>query len=191
MPGGAGMRLLSVLIGFTWLAFMAVWIVSSLFAKRTVSRSLRFWLVRVAIIALVVIDVRRHAHGTPSSTMLTHHVTIGVIGVVLCMAGIAIAFWARFFIGRNWGMPMSRKADPELVTTGPYRYVRHPIYTGVLLAMLGTALVMGWPWLVILALMIGYFTWSARTEEKYLMAQFPDAYPAYRARTRMLVPLVL
>ncbi len=183
------MRFLGALIGFTWTAFIVVWFVSSLFAKRATGWASRFWLMRIAVVVLIVYAMRRPAHGTPSA--LTGNFTIGVIGVVLCMAGIAIAFWARFFIGRNWGMPMTRKAEPDLVTGGPYRYVRHPIYSGVLLAMFGTALVMGSAWGILLILMTAYFIWSARTEEQYLTTQFPDAYPAYRARTRMLLPFVL
>ena len=58
-------------------------------------------------------------------------------------SGIGLAIWARIHLGRNWGMPTSQKADPELVTTGPYRFVRHPIYTGLLVALLGTALAVG------------------------------------------------
>lgn len=185
------MRLFGVLIGFCWIAFLAVWVAAGFFAKRATYWSPRFWLVRIAVIALFVYSMRESHRTSGSATALTSNVTLGVIGVVLCVTGIALAFWARVFIGRNWGMPMSRKADPELVTTGPYRYVRHPIYSGVLLAMFGTSLVMGWAWAVLLILLSAYFIWSARTEEKYLATQFPDAYPAYRARTRMLLPFVL
>ena len=61
--------------------------------------------------------------------------------------GLALAVWARVYLGRNWGMPMSRRADPELVTTGPYRRVRHPIYSGLILAMAGTAIAVSLYWL--------------------------------------------
>ena len=86
---------------------------------------------------------------------------------------------------------MSRKDEPELVTTGPYRFVRHPIYTGIILAAVGTAVAGNWLWLTVVALMAGYFVYAAVVEERYLTVQFPDAYPAYRRSTWMLVPFVL
>jgi len=69
-------------------------------------------------------------------------VLMGGVGVALCALGIGLAIWARTYLGRNWGMPMSRKENPELVTSGPYAYVRHPIYTGLLIAMLGSVTVL-------------------------------------------------
>jgi protein-S-isoprenylcysteine O-methyltransferase Ste14 len=88
-------------------------------------------------------------------------------------------------------MPMTQKAEPELVTSGPYRFVRHPIYSGLLLGVLGTALVTNLIGLIIFAVLAGYFYYSAAVEEKNLTAAFPTAYPAYQARTKMLIPLVL
>jgi protein-S-isoprenylcysteine O-methyltransferase Ste14 len=73
--------------------------------------------------------------------LAVHSLILAVIGAVLFACGIALAVWARLHLGRNWGMPMTQRAEPELVTSGPYRFVRHPIYTGLQAAMLGTALV--------------------------------------------------
>ena len=85
---------------------------------------------------------------------------------------------------------MSQKDEPELVTSGPYRLVRHPIYSGILLAGVGTAVALSWMWLVAVALAGVYFTYSATVEEGYLSREFPDAYPAYKRSTKMLVPLI-
>jgi protein-S-isoprenylcysteine O-methyltransferase Ste14 len=65
---------------------------------------------------------------------------------------VGLAVLGRFYLGRNWGLPASRKENPELVTDGPYSYVRHPIYGGILLAMLGTAIGAGAFWVVPLVL---------------------------------------
>jgi protein-S-isoprenylcysteine O-methyltransferase Ste14 len=81
-------------------------------------------------------------------------------------------------------MPMTLKAEPELVTSGPYRFVRHPIYSGILLATLGTALAISGLWLVVFAVMGVYFVYSARVEERLMASSFPAAYPYYRAHTR-------
>jgi protein-S-isoprenylcysteine O-methyltransferase Ste14 len=88
-------------------------------------------------------------------------------------------------------MPRAIKENPELVTSGPYRYVRHPIYTGVLLALLGSTLVAGPWWLIVFVIACIYFFYSAKQEEKRMLAAFPDTYPAYMQRTKMLVPFVL
>ena len=87
-----------------------------------------------------------------------HNVIIAAIGAVLSTCGIALAVWARLHLGRNWGMPMTQRAEPELVTSGPYRFVRHPIYSGLLAAMLGTALVDNLLGLIVVAVvLIPYF----------------------------------
>jgi protein-S-isoprenylcysteine O-methyltransferase Ste14 len=85
---------------------------------------------------------------------------------------------------------MSQKDEPELVTSGPYRLVRHPIYSGILLAGVGTALALSWWWLIAVVLAGLYFTYSATVEERYLGQQFPATYPAYKHSTKMLVPFL-
>jgi protein-S-isoprenylcysteine O-methyltransferase Ste14 len=104
--------------------------------------------------------------------------------------GLAFAIWARLHIGRNWGTPMSRKSDPELVTSGPYHLVRHPIYSGILCAGIGTAVALNWSWLIVVVLAGAYFVYSASAEERYLTKEFPEAYPRYRGSTKMLVPFL-
>ena len=86
---------------------------------------------------------------------------------------------------------MTQKDEPELVTSGPYRLVRHPIYSGILLASVGTAVALSWLWLPVVALAAIYFVYSATVEERYLAEQFPEDYPAYRRSTKMLVPFVI
>lgn len=88
-------------------------------------------------------------------------------------------------------MPMSRKENPELVTTGPYVFVRHPIYGGIILAMLGSTIAGTAFWALPLVLFGAYFIYSARRDEKLMLAQFPQQYPAYRRRTMMMLPFVL
>ena len=107
------------------------------------------------------------------------------------VVGLAFAIRARLTIGRNRGTPMSQKDDPELVTSGPYRLVRHPIYSGVLVAGAATALALSWWWLVAVALAGIYFIYSATVEERFLTEQFPDTYAAYKRSTKMLVPFIL
>ena len=85
---------------------------------------------------------------------------------------------------------MTQKDEPELVTSGPYGLVRHPIYSGIVVAGLGTAVALSWAWLAAVVLAGVYFIYSATVEERYLTEQFPDEYPAYKRSTKMLVPYV-
>jgi protein-S-isoprenylcysteine O-methyltransferase Ste14 len=144
--------------------------------------------IRALIVVLVILMIRLgvfrgHSGGTGPLR--------AGIGLALFAAGLAFAIWARLHIGRNWGAPMTRKDEPELVTSGPYRLVRHPIYSGILAAGVGTAIALGWPWLIAVGLAGIYFIYSATVEERYLSEQFPEDYPAYKRSTKMLVPFVL
>ena len=85
---------------------------------------------------------------------------------------------------------MSEKVDPELVTTGPYRTVRHPNYSGIVLAMVGTAIAVRIYWPLAVVLLGGYFTYSAFMEERRMAQVFPDTFSAYKQSTKMLIPFL-
>jgi protein-S-isoprenylcysteine O-methyltransferase Ste14 len=180
------MHTLKIAVIVFWGVFAIYWLVSALSAKEGKGSRRRVPL--SGLTALAVVGLLRVFHG---GALAVHSPVLGVIGVLLCISGIAVAVWARVELGRNWGMPMSQKSEPELVTSGPYGLVRHPIYSGLLVAVLGTALVTNLVGLVIVAVLVGYFVYSASVEERNLTATFPIAYPAYRASTKMLVPFVL
>lgn len=179
------------LITAFWLVFLIVWVVSAFGAKKTIRRSTKAMLVR--IILLVAVLVFFHAQifgGTSENQVSTFNPLLNTIGVVLCGAGIAFAIWARLNLGKNWGMPMSVKENPELVTSGPYRYVRHPIYTGMIFAFLGSAVgESGWWFLVLIAFGV-YFIYAATREEKLMTKEFPNQYPEYKKSTKMLIPFI-
>jgi protein-S-isoprenylcysteine O-methyltransferase Ste14 len=123
--------------------------------------------------------------------LAVHSPVLGVIGAVLFACGLALAIWARIHLGRNWGMPMTQRVEPELVTSGPYRFVRHPIYSGLLLGVVGTALATNFLGLAIAVILCAYFYYAATVEEKNLVVAFPTAYPAYREHTKKLIPFLL
>lgn len=118
----------------------------------------------------------------------SHSNLLGWTGVVLCALGLGLAISARWHLGRNWGMPMSRKEQPELVTSGPYAHLRHPIYTGLILAMLGSAIGVNIFYALLLVPVGAYFIYSARREETIMLQLFPEQYAAYMARSGMLAP---
>ena len=102
---------------------------------------------------------------------------------------MGIAIWARRHLGSNWSGLVTFKRDHELICTGPYRWVRHPIYTGLLLAVLGTALVLGeWRGILALLLLIVAHTLKARREEALMARHFGSVYEDYRRKTGFLVP---
>jgi len=181
------MRAVELSFAVGWGAFWLYWLVAAFSMKRgriPWSRELR---IRAVIVVVVIVLVRlgafRH-HGVTSDPWRD------AVGLVLFALGLGFAIWARVNIGRNWGTPMTQKLDPELVTSGPYRLVRHPIYSGILVAGIGTAVALGWLWPIAVGLAGVYFVYSATVEERYMTEQFPDAYPAYKRSTRMLVPFV-
>jgi protein-S-isoprenylcysteine O-methyltransferase Ste14 len=171
-----------------WATFWLYWIMAAFSVKRgrvSWSRELR---IRAVIFVVVVLLVRLgvfRGHGVNTAPWRA------ALGLVLFALGLGFAVWARVHIGRNWGTPMTQKDEPELVTSGPYHLVRHPIYSGILVAGVGTAVALNWLWLSVVVLAGVYFLYSARVEERYLSEQFPDTYPVYKRSTKMLVPFIL
>ena len=134
--------------------------------------------------------VAQNSYTPPTGVPNPEGVGVQLIGVILCAAGIAIAIWARVYLGRNWSGTPSIKEGHELVTSGPYRFVRHPIYTGMILAFLGSALVAGIIWSVVFLFFTINFLYRIPVEERYMTQLFPDQYPEYKKKTRALVPFI-
>jgi protein-S-isoprenylcysteine O-methyltransferase Ste14 len=178
-----------IIIGVVWIAFWIYWLASSFGVKTGRTPWARFAGVRLVIIAVVVVFLRGREFSWREHSV-THNWWLVGIGLALFLLGLGLAVWARLYLGRNWGMPMSKKDEPELVTTGPYHWVRNPIYSGLILATIGTALAISVYWLIATAVLGGYFVYSAIKEGSYLAEQFPDTYPAYKRSTKMLIPFV-
>ncbi len=113
------------------------------------------------------------------------------LGALLTVGGLLFAIWARLHLGRNWSGTVTIKKGHELITSGPYALVRHPIYTGLLLAFLGSAVALGeWRGVLALALATGALWRKLRLEERWMRLQFGDAYRMYSRRVAALVPFV-
>jgi protein-S-isoprenylcysteine O-methyltransferase Ste14 len=182
------MRTVERIFEIGWAAFWLYWLVAAFSMKRGRVPWGREARIRALLIVLVVVLVRIGAfrgHAVNTDPWLAG------VGLALFGLGLALAVWARVSIGRNWGTPMTEKVEPELVTTGPYRYVRHPIYSGILAAGVGTVLALSWYWLIAVGLAGVYFIYSATVEERFLAREFPETFPAYKRSTKMLVPFVL
>jgi len=186
-----------LLIAALWIILVAYWVISAASAKRTISGGWVWWReigLRLVLLGLVLVVLRltgsNGALAKAGIYLVNRNMLLGLIGAVLCALGVGLAIWARVYLGRNWDMAMSRKENPDMVTTGPYAYVRHPIYAGFLLAMLGSAIGQSVIWLVMLIVTGVYFTFAARREEMNMLEQFPEQYRTYKERTKMLVPFI-
>ena len=181
------MRAVELVFALGWVAFWIYWLVAAFSMKRGHVPWARELRIRALVIVLVIVLVRVGAfrgHGLNTDPFRAG------LGLLLFALGLGFSIWARVHIGRNWGTPMSRKEDPELVTSGPYHLVRHPIYSGILVAGIGTSVALSWLWLIAVALAGVYFVYSATVEERNMATQFPQTYPAYKRSTKMFLPFV-
>lgn len=180
------------LCGYLWVSFFVIWVLWGIKTKPTQSREaassrLSYILFTVAAYFLMFSHditqpwLRQRLYApTPFSNGL---------GVAVTLAGLLFAFWARFYLGENWSGAVTVKVGHQLVRTGPYRWVRHPIYTGLLSAMLGTAIirhqVRG-----LIAVVLAYvgFKMKSKIEERTMIGTFGEQYGDYRRTTGAIVP---
>lgn len=177
-----------LVIALCWGIFALVWVVSALFVKRTVERSLGW---PGLLTFLIAVWLFRVLYRTPDleRALWPRNAAVGVLAVLLTIAGLAVALWARAALGGNWSGTIVLKQDHELIRHGPYAYVRHPIYSGLLLMGLGTAVESGHvAAFVVLAAAAVLFSIKARLEERWMARHFPEAYPDYRRRVKALIP---
>jgi protein-S-isoprenylcysteine O-methyltransferase Ste14 len=182
------MHAVELVFAVGWAAFWLYWLVAAFSMKRGRVPWSRELGIRAVIVVVVILLVRLGAfrdHGLNTNPWRAS------LGLVIFALGLGFAIWARVHIGRNWGTPMTQKSDPELVTSGPYHLVRHPIYSGILVAGVGTAVALSWLWLTAVVLAGIYFVYSAAVEERYMTGHFPDTYSVYKRSTKMFVPFVL
>ena len=178
-------------IGLCWLVFLASWMVFAMVfggggRRRQTPGAIG---VRLVILGTMFVGVF-YGDRIRIQPFGPYALEFAKAGVALAYVGLAFAIWARVTLGRSWGMPMSLHDNPELVTSGPYRFVRHPIYTGLSAMLIGTALV--YPLAVVPCVaMIAYSLFSSVREERDMQNRFGDAYLEYKKRSKRLVPFLL
>jgi len=183
------------IISVCWLVFVVIWGIAAVSTKRTVyretrSQRLRYWVLLVIAYFLLLYGGRLPF---PLNLRIVPHVApTAWAAAVLCFIGLAFALWARVALGRNWSGVVTLKEGHELVEHGPYRFVRHPIYTGILTMFFATALALGrLAGFAATLLMFASFWIKLRDEETLMLQQFPDRYAAYRQRAKRIIPFVL
>lgn len=186
---------LSLGIAMVWGVLCAVWIVGMFKGKRALKRqstASRSAQVGLMIAGYMLLANKRFELGWLAVRFVPDSEFTKVAGLLVAIAGTAFAIWARQTLGENWSARITLKVDHELIERGPYALVRHPIYTGILGTMAGTALFGGTlRGVCAFALLLAGFVYKMTQEEKLMESSFPEAYPAYRRRVKALIPWIV
>jgi protein-S-isoprenylcysteine O-methyltransferase Ste14 len=184
---------MQIVIPLLWLAWLVYWAVSARGVKpakwhESLGSQLK-WRAPL-IVAGIILAAPRWMPRMLTRRFLPVSGVLPPIGAILVAAGLGLAVWARRHLGRNWSAQVQVKEDHALVRTGPYRQVRHPIYTGILLAFLGMSLAIGeWRGVVALLFATVSFAMKAKVEERRMLDEFPE-YAGYRQESSALIPFV-
>jgi protein-S-isoprenylcysteine O-methyltransferase Ste14 len=183
------------LIPALWVAWCVYWWILARDVKptrRIESAASRAGHVIPLAVAVMLLAIPTLPGGLLSGRILPATRLVFFTGAVLIAAGLAFSVWARARLGRNWSGVVTLKTDHELIRSGPYRIVRHPIYTGLLVAIIGSAIARGeWRGVVAVAIAAVALWRKLRLEERWLGETFGDAYAKYRAEVSALIPFVL
>ena len=177
-----------------WLAWVLYWWFSSRDVKATVRRESalsRLMHLGPMFLAAAILWASRLGVPLLDARWLPRTPWAFWIGAAVTVGGLAFSIWARRHLGRNWSAVVTLKQGHELVTSGPYALVRHPIYTGLLLTFLGSAIARGrWSGLLATALFFLAALRKYRLEERWMREQFGAEYVTYQARVKAIVPWV-
>ena len=177
-----------------WLIFIGYWIVSAFTVKAVVERASfvsMLWYRILLIIGGVLIGTFRVWHYPMTLPITPDTEATRYAGAFVCVAGLAIAIWARWTLGGNWSGTVTFKQDHELVKRGPYRFVRHPIYTGGLVMCSAQGIQFGRLhfWLGLIVIGIGLWI-KLKQEETVMLKHFPE-YSDYRKKVKALIPFII
>ena len=181
-------------INALWILFGLYWLISALKLKKIKKRetwSQRFRYVLLLVAAFYLLTRPEAHYGWLGARFVPANPGVAWLGVLLTAAGVGVALWARWHLGANWSGVVTLKEGHELIRTGPYRAIRHPIYTGILLGLLGTATAMG-EVRGLLAVAIAWLSsyWKARREESFLLHEFGEKFEAHVKQTGMFLPKI-
>ncbi|MFZ3216225.1 MAG: isoprenylcysteine carboxylmethyltransferase family protein [Candidatus Acidiferrales bacterium] len=180
------------LLNASWLVFLLYWLISAFRVKKTARRQNpveRMLYVLFMIAGFLLLNANNYPLGVLDRRFLPDARWIAWLGSYLCAAGVLFSIWARYTIGQDWSAEVQIKEGHELVRSGPYARIRHPIYTGILLAALGTAILIGeYRALLAVAVLFFGFVHKARNEESFLAVEFGAAFAEHRRRTGFFLP---
>lgn len=180
------------IIRAAWIVWAVWWIVAATRTNRMKQREpAREWLLRLAVVAaaLELLFQRGPYLGLLNRRFVPHSPAIRDVGAALTCIGLGFSIWARQHIGRYWSGSVSIRADHQLIRTGPYSRIRHPIYTGILVGLAGTLLADGhYSAIVAFLIVLGGLSWKALQEENLLRREFGPAFEEHRRLTGFFLP---
>jgi protein-S-isoprenylcysteine O-methyltransferase Ste14 len=183
------------IITVCWAGFFAVWCLAALFTKRTVHRETRSQRLRYIVPIVIGWFLLFRGQRLPyplNLKVIPHTNPLLAAAAILCVCGAGLCVWARMILGRNWSGTVTLKEGHELIVRGPYRLVRHPIYTGLLAMLIATVIQQGHIAGVIGLVLVFVSLWiKLSNEEEVMLKQFPEQYAVYRQRVKRIVPFVL
>ncbi|MGA2986312.1 MAG: isoprenylcysteine carboxylmethyltransferase family protein [Terriglobia bacterium] len=175
-----------------WIIFVVYWAAGALKTRRTVSQesiASRYGTLFLEILGFVLLFSDAAGIGVLGHRVVHRTYALAVVGVALTWIGIAIALWARWHLGQYWSARVTLKEDHKLISTGPYTYFRHPIYSGIDLAAAGGALALDqWRCIGGVGLIVLGYWIKARKEESMLANQFGEAFTEHCRSTGFLIP---
>ena len=177
-----------------WSIFYVFWVIEARRTKKNAKResvagSISY---RIPAVLAILLLVNAHKLGVPLSTeLITGGRPISVLAVALSLSGLAICIWSRVTLGRNWSSVVAVKNEHELIQSGPYCLVRHPIYLGMIMMFLANVLLSGrlGGILGVICLVVSFYVKLLR-EETVMLAEFPGQYPDYCRRVKRLIPFI-
>jgi protein-S-isoprenylcysteine O-methyltransferase Ste14 len=182
------------LIPAFWAVWIVGWTIAAIGIKRArwrESRATAIYNRLPVILAIVMLINPRWLPVSLTYRLIPPGPELPALGTILVAAGLLFAVWARVHLGRNWSGAVTVKENHTLIRSGPYRFVRHPIYSGILLAFIGTALAIGAPYgFIAMVLMLLGFGLKLRVEEARMRETFPAEYDDYSRRTARLIPKI-
>lgn len=200
-PGGGTIdrrnrvQLLVLTVAGIQIVFWLYWLISAIRTRSMYKCKQSNWFLLPFMLVLVLIWVflsDQVSLGLMQLRVIPDGIAVGFLGIIITVIGLGFAVWARIHLGKNWSSRPGIKVDHTLIRTGPYQFVRNPIYTGILFGYAGTAIVIGELWAFFMILFILAVTlMKIRVEERFLREEFGEAYIQYGKEVKALIPYLL
>lgn len=183
-----------LLVTFPWGVFVVYWLVSAIKTRATREKESfvsRYAVVLIEIVGFALLFSHRAGIGFLGNRVVPRNLVGPVIGTIFTWLGIGLAIWARYHLAEYWSARVTIKEGHQLIRTGPYARLRHPIYSGLVLAAIGSAVVIDrWRSIFGVCLVVIGYCIKAKKEETMLTQQFGDAFREHQRHTGFLIPRV-
>ena len=181
-----------LLVVVPWIVFLIYWIVSAIRTRVTVqteSFASRYAILLIEVVGFVLLFRHSAGIGFLGTRFMHRTLASAIAGLILIWMGIGLAIWARDHLAEYWSARITIKEDHELIRTGPYARLRHPIYSGIILAAIGSAVVIDqWRCVLGVCLILTGYCIKARKEETMLTQQFGEAFREHQKHAGFLIP---